>query len=73
MAGNDRIGRAVPEESEDRFLTRQEAADMLGLAVSTLATWRSQGRSDAPPMHKFGRSARYSQRELREWSEQRRA
>ena len=57
----------------DRFLTRKQAALMLGIAVSTLAGWRSEGRQDAPPMRKHGKRAVYSERELLAWSENRRS
>ena len=54
---------------QDRFLTRQQAAVMLGIAASTLACWRSDGREDAPPMRKHGKRAVYSEKELLAWSE----
>ncbi len=55
----------------DWFLSRKEAAEMLGVAVNTLAVWHSEGVKHAPPMRKHGDRAVYSYRELLEWSEQR--
>ena len=57
----------------DRFLTRREAARMLGLAEGTLAVWCCTGKKSAPPMRKHGGRCVYSERELLAWSEQRRA
>ena len=57
----------------DRFLTRREAARMLGLAEGTLAVWCCIGKKGAPPMRKHGRRCVYSERELLAWSERRRA
>ncbi len=57
----------------DRFLTRRQAAEMLGLAVGTLAVWQSQQPEKSPPMRKHGSRAMYAERELLEWSERRRA
>jgi predicted DNA-binding transcriptional regulator AlpA len=56
----------------DRFLTRREAARMLGLAEGTLAVWCCIGKKCAPPMRKHGRRCVYSERELLAWSETRR-
>jgi hypothetical protein len=57
----------------DRFLTRREAARMLGLAEGTLAVWCCTGKKGSPPMRKHGGRCVYSERELLAWSEQRRA
>jgi predicted DNA-binding transcriptional regulator AlpA len=57
----------------DRFLSRKEAATMLGLAEGTLAVWHCIGKKDAPPMRKHGRRCLYSERDLLAWSERRRA
>jgi len=73
MALTSQQSKAVLISDGDRFLTRREAAALLGLANSTLAAWRSKGWTDAPPLYKFGRTVRYSERELLAWSEQRRA
>lgn len=67
---------AVPARVNDmscagRFLTRRQAAELLGLKPSTLACWRSQQVKDAPPMRKHGGRAVYSERDLLEWSERR--
>ena len=57
----------------DRFLTRREAARMLGLAEGTLAVWCCTGKKGSPPMRKHGGRCVYSERELLAWSERRRA
>ena len=57
----------------DRLLTRREAAEFLGLAASTLAAWRSHGREDSPPLFKFGRAVRYSEKDLLACRERQRA
>ena len=43
---------------EDRLLTRQEAAEFLGVTVSTLAVWACTGRYDLPYV-KIGGVIRY--------------
>ena len=48
-------------------------AEFLGLAASTLAAWRSHGREDSPPLFKFGRAVRYSEKDLLAWRERQRA
>jgi hypothetical protein len=63
---------AAKEQLQDRFLTRKEAAEVLGLSPTTLAAWRSAGKEFGPPMRKHGGRAMYSQRELIAWSEQQR-
>ena len=57
----------------ERFLNRKEAAELLGLAVSTLAVWQSQGSKSAVPMRKHGNRAMYAVSDLLDWSERRRA
>jgi hypothetical protein len=63
---------AESEPFKDKFLTRREAAEVLGLSPATLAAWRSAGKEFGPPMRKHGVRAMYSQRELIAWSEQQR-
>ena len=58
------------EPVADRFLSRREAATLLGLAEGTLAVWHSQKRDGRPPARKHGGRGMYSERELREWSEE---
>ena len=58
------------EPVADRFLSRREAATLLGLAEGTLAVWHSQKRDGRPPARKHGGRVMYSERELREWSEE---
>ena len=72
MRPQAQIGVTATAAIHDRFISRREAAEMLGLAVSTLAAWASRHDETAPPMRKHGRRALYSEQELREWSEQRR-
>ena len=57
------------EPVADRFLSRREAAALLGLAEGTLAVWHCQQRLGRPPARKHGGRVMYSERELREWSE----
>jgi len=52
--------------TQDRLLTRQEAADMLGLKAQTLAIWASNGRHDLPFI-KVGRSVRYRMSDIEQW------
>jgi excisionase family DNA binding protein len=42
---------------EDRLLSPEEVAEMLGVPVGTLANWRYQGRG--PAFVKIGRHVRY--------------
>ncbi len=60
---------AANEPVADRFLSRREAAALLGLAEGTLAVWHSQQRPGRPPARKHGGRVLYSERELRAWSE----
>ncbi len=55
-----------------RFLTRREAAEMLGITTDCIAKWerlaRKSGRSDdAPPSLKVGKLRRYPERALIGW------
>ncbi len=55
-----------PVEIEGALLVDAETASrMLGVAVQTLARWRTEGR--APRFAKIGRAVRYSRRELEEF------
>lgn len=45
------------------LLTRQQAADVLGVKVNTLAVWATTGRYRLPYV-RVGRSARYSMADL---------
>lgn len=51
----------------DRLLTSQEAADMLGVAVDTLANWRLQGKG--PRWLRVHRLIRYWLSDLLKWLE----
>ncbi len=51
--------------TEDRLLTRQEAAEFLTLRPQTLAAWSMSGRH--LPVIRVGRSVRYRQSELEEY------
>ncbi len=52
---------AIASQS-DRLLTRQQAAEFLGLQVQTLAAWAMTGKH--LPFIKVGRSVRYRQSHL---------
>lgn len=56
---------------DDRYLSRTQAADVLGLTRSTLDFWHSKKPEMAPPMRRHGRKAMYSLRDLQEWSDRR--
>lgn len=62
----------APTHVGGRFLTRRQAAEMLGLKPTTLAVWQSQGSLNAPPMRKHGRRVMYAEQDLLAWSEERR-
>ena len=53
-----------------RLLSREEAADYLGLKPQTLAAWAHQGQG--PPYLKLGRAVRYDQTDLDGWLAERR-
>jgi len=50
---------------EDRFLTAEETAKILGTTVNTLSYWRVMGRG--PRFYKHGRSVRYLLSDLMAW------
>ena len=56
------------DTTSSRLLTRDEAADFLGLKPQTLAVWHSLGK-DVPRMVKMGRSVRYRISDLEQWIE----
>jgi hypothetical protein len=53
------------EDQDDRLLTDEEAAPLLGIKPATLATLRSQGRG--PRYYKDGRLVRYTPRFIKEY------
>jgi len=55
------------EAGFERLLTGREAADRLRVSVSWLAKARIRG--DGPPFMKFGRSIRYAEGALSQWTE----
>jgi predicted DNA-binding transcriptional regulator AlpA len=50
----------------ERLLTAKDAASILRLSPSWLA--KSRMRGDGPPYVKFGRSVRYREGDLAEWT-----
>ncbi|MNN91157.1 Helix-turn-helix domain protein [compost metagenome] len=66
------IGRQQPFASltPENLLTPEQAAQMLGLSVKTLATWRSTGRHSLPYIRCGGR-IRYRRDDLATWLDQR--
>ena len=54
--------QAIIQSGRD-LLTRKEAADYLGVAVRTLAVWKSTGRYNLPVV-KIGRLAKYRKADL---------
>jgi predicted DNA-binding transcriptional regulator AlpA len=54
--------------TEDRLLTRKQAAEVLGFQPQTLARWKWEGREDRPPEVRVGgRAVRYRASELARW------
>ena len=54
--------------SDDRLLTRKQAAEVLGFQPQTLARWKWEGREDRPPEVRVGRRAvRYRASDLANW------
>ncbi len=53
---------------QDCLLSREQAAEYLGLKPQTLAVWVSR-QENGPPFIKIGRSVRYRMRDLEEWIE----
>jgi predicted DNA-binding transcriptional regulator AlpA len=56
---------AMDENTEDKWLTRQELADRYGLPVKTPAEWASKGTG--PRYAKFGRHVRYRMSDVIDW------
>lgn len=54
-------------QTEDRFLTTAQAAELLGIAPKTLERWRWAGRG--PAFRKLGGAVRYDTRDLEHWTE----
>lgn len=63
----------TPPEAKDppRYLDEKEASQIAGVSVFALRKWRWNG--SGPDFFKLGRSVRYSEKELLEWLESRRA
>lgn len=61
------------EKEKSRFLTTQEAAQMIGMSASFLKRSRMEGtvgdRTPAPPFYRIGRAIRYHQDDLQKWME----
>lgn len=54
--------------TEDKLLTRRQAAEVLGFQPQTLARWKWEGREDRPPEVRVGRRAvRYRASDLAKW------
>jgi predicted DNA-binding transcriptional regulator AlpA len=60
---------AQPFDSRERLLTAKDAADVLRLSPSWLAKARMRG--EGPPFLKIGRSVRYGEGALRQWTKSR--
>jgi excisionase family DNA binding protein len=54
--------------NSERLLKPEEAAELLGIGLSTLAKFRIEGTG--PTFRKFGRSVRYSREDLRSWADE---
>ena len=52
--------------ANSELLTREQAAEMLGLRVATLAVWACTGRHNLPYI-KVGSRVRYRREELDAW------
>ena len=62
------VPKAAPQlNSGERLLTPKDAANLLRLSLSWLAKARMRG--DGPPFVKFGRSIRYAEGTLVQWTE----
>nr|WP_232326896.1 helix-turn-helix domain-containing protein [Mycobacterium sherrisii] len=56
---------AMDENTDDKWLTRQDLADRYGLPVKTPAEWASKGTG--PRYAKFGRHVRYRLSDVIDW------
>jgi len=61
---------ALVSTPAERLLTREEAAQVLGIRAQTLATWAMTGRYGLPVV-KVGRAVRYRKSDLEEWLKKR--
>ncbi len=52
--------------ANDRLLTAEEAAVMLGVSPASLATWRCRGQHGIPFV-RIGVAIRYDPEDLRDW------
>ncbi|AWM79678.1 hypothetical protein DKL61_04555 [Gammaproteobacteria bacterium ESL0073] len=54
----------------DRFLTKEQVSEKVGLAVSTIYKYMKLGKF--PKQHKIigGKSARWSEKQINEWIEE---
>lgn len=59
----------MAKDKQDRLMNEFEAAEMLGLTVSSLRTRRARPGPNPIPYFKIGRSVRYSEKELRQYLE----
>jgi excisionase family DNA binding protein len=50
-------------EDSDKFLTRKEAAQYLGVTTNTLAVWAYTGKNELP-FYLLGRMAKYKKKDL---------
>jgi excisionase family DNA binding protein len=57
------------ESASDRWLSRQELADRLGVPPKTTAQWASKGTG--PPHAKIGRHVRYRLSDVVKWEDAR--
>jgi hypothetical protein len=60
------ISAGKPDAGSERLLTPRETADRLRVSLSWLAKARMQG--DGPPFAKFGRTIRYPEGTLVQWT-----
>ncbi|MFN0263968.1 helix-turn-helix transcriptional regulator [Tepidamorphus sp. 3E244] len=60
-----------PTSNSDTYLKEGQVAELLGLPVRTLQSWRLRG--GGPEFYKIGRSVRYKRADLEEWLASRKA
>lgn len=61
---------ALSLDTPDKLMPDEETAQMLGVTVGTLATWRSNKRYDLPYV-RVGRLIRYRLSDVRQWIDHR--
>lgn len=61
----------VQSTNPDTFLKEDQVAELLGLPVRTMQSWRLRG--GGPEFYKIGRSVRYKRSDLDEWLANRKA